>query len=980
MPSRKADEIARAAQTLAAPDEQANFVRRECGSDERLYREVTAMLSGDQASPSGNLADGPTVTESGSTSDVVEKPGDIIGPYRLKEILGSGGFGVVFLADQIAPIQRRVALKMIKPGMDSSEVLARFDAERQTLALMDHPNIAHVYDAGLAPSGRPYFVMEYVEGERITEYCDAHHLSLIDRIRLFQDVCDAIQHAHQKGIIHRDLKPSNILVTSVGDRPLVKVIDFGIAKALHQPPEDSAVRTRPLQPIGTPLYMAPEQACVTPGVVDTRSDIYSLGVVLYVLLTGTTPLDRKKLTGADYSEMRRLLAEEEPPAPSTRVGQTGEALEEEAARRATTPTEWRRTLRGDLDRIVMKCLEKEPARRYATAHDLARDLERFLNHEPVLARAPTWGYRFAKFARRHCVGISVAAGFLLLLIAATVVSTSLALRASKAEQEARRASRKQAELRRRAEASAAEAQRERQAALDAAAQAHATLSFLQDRILAAARPKHRRGGRGIDVSLREVLNNARRHISEHFADQPSVELSVRGVLGKTYWNLGEYQVAASELERAWQLARELHGDTSDVTLELQIEYATVLADADSRHLETACQLLETARKKLEKRLAATDTESEETSPALAKRLRRLHLTASNNLAAVYKQAGRLEEAARVYRILWEQTAEHEEAADRRPQIAANYAVIMEQLGEWDEARKMLEEALAEVRRRRGRRHPATLVLLNNLGPVYHALGDDRHAEATLLHVLKRRERLLGAHHPETVTTMMNLAMVRLYLKEYASAEELYREAWQARSQQFGADDPRTTAAALGIAQALFAQKRFSEAAEWYERCYETASRRSGPRSAESVRAGLAAVRCLEAASDWKAMRSLASRLWQEFRDQDPLSLEGAAVASDLARAILRQVETSSNANPGENSPAAESDAKGDTLMAEARGCLEAAWRVIDAWESTQGAPVNYPLTRRRTAETWALFHQLTGNEREAAAWKAKVRASATASK
>ncbi|HHK42445.1 MAG TPA: serine/threonine protein kinase, partial [Planctomycetaceae bacterium] len=374
MPSRKADEIARAAQTLAAPDEQAKFVRQECGSDEQLYREVTAMLSRDQASPSGNLADGPTVTESGATSDVVEKPGDVIGPYRLQEILGSGGFGVVFLADQIAPIQRRVALKMIKPGMDSSEVLARFDAERQTLALMDHPNIAHVYDAGLAPSGRPYFVMEYVDGERITEYCDARHLSLIDRIRLFQDVCDAIQHAHQKGIIHRDLKPSNILVTSVGDRPLVKVIDFGIAKALHQPAGDSAIRTRPLQPIGTPLYMAPEQACVTPGVVDTRSDIYSLGVVLYVLLTGTTPLDRKKLTGADYSEMRRLLAEEEPPAPSTRVGQTGEALEEEAARRATTPTEWRRTLRGDLDRIVMKCLEKEPARRYATAHDLARDL------------------------------------------------------------------------------------------------------------------------------------------------------------------------------------------------------------------------------------------------------------------------------------------------------------------------------------------------------------------------------------------------------------------------------------------------------------------------------------------------------------------------------------------------------------------------------------------------------------------------------
>lgn len=361
-------------------------------------------------------------------------PGTLIaGRYKLLEEIGEGGMGTVWVAQQTEPVRRRVAIKLIKPGMDSRQVLSRFEAERQALAIMDHPHIAKVLDGGLTDEGRPYFVMEYVKGEPITDYCDKARLSVTERLKLFVQVCQAVQHAHQKGIIHRDLKPSNILVCPYDGQPVPKVIDFGLAKAMHQSLTEHSLYTAHGVMVGTPLYMSPEQAETNNLDIDTRSDLYSLGVILYELLTGSTPLEKRRLHDAAFQEMLRLIQEEEPPKPSTRLSGSG-SLPTIAAQRSLEPAQLSRTVQGDLDWIVMKSLEKERSRRYETANGLARDIERYLHDDPVEARPPSAGYRFSKFARRNkgamlTVGLVAAA-----LVVGTIASTWQAIRATRAEQ------------------------------------------------------------------------------------------------------------------------------------------------------------------------------------------------------------------------------------------------------------------------------------------------------------------------------------------------------------------------------------------------------------------------------------------------------------------------------------------------------------------------------------------------------------------
>jgi eukaryotic-like serine/threonine-protein kinase len=332
---------------------------------------------------------------------VSEGPGTVIGPFKLLEQIGEGGFGVVFMAEQTTPVRRKVALKVLKPGMDTRQVVARFEAERQALAIMDHPNIARVYDGGATPSGRPYFVMELVKGAPITEFCDRNHLTPRQRLELFMPICQAVQHAHQKGIIHRDLKPSNVLVSRHDTTPVVKVIDFGVAKALGQELTDKTLFTGIAQMVGTPLYMSPEQAGMSDLDVDTRSDIYSLGVLLYELLTGTTPFDKERFKRAAYDEIRRIIREEEPPRPSTRLSESKQALPSISAQRQTEPAKLTRLVRGELDWIVMKALEKDRNRRYETANGLALDVQRYLADEPVQACPPSASYRLRKFTRRN---------------------------------------------------------------------------------------------------------------------------------------------------------------------------------------------------------------------------------------------------------------------------------------------------------------------------------------------------------------------------------------------------------------------------------------------------------------------------------------------------------------------------------------------------------------------------------------------------
>jgi serine/threonine protein kinase/Tfp pilus assembly protein PilF len=384
----------------ASPEERAAYIAEACGPDGMLRGRVEDLLRAHQGA--GNFLRGVPATP------VHEGPGTVIGPYKLLEQIGEGGFGIVFMAEQTQPVRRRVALKLIKPGMDTRQVVARFEAERQALALMDHTNIAHVFEAGETASGRPYFVMELVRGVPITDFCDENRFTPRERLELFVNVCQAVQHAHHKGVIHRDLKPSNVLVTLHDGTPVVKVIDFGIAKAIGQQLTDKTLFTNFAQLVGTPLYMSPEQAEMSGLDIDTRSDIYGLGVLLYELLTGTTVFDRERLRLAGYEEIRRIIRQEEPPRPSARVSTLGQLAATICGRRQSDPSRLQQFFRGELDWIVMRALEKDRKMRYETASAFAADVLRYLHDEPVLACPPSRWYQFRKFARRHKAGLAVA--------------------------------------------------------------------------------------------------------------------------------------------------------------------------------------------------------------------------------------------------------------------------------------------------------------------------------------------------------------------------------------------------------------------------------------------------------------------------------------------------------------------------------------------------------------------------------------------
>ncbi|HXY37143.1 MAG TPA: protein kinase, partial [Planctomycetaceae bacterium] len=390
--------------------------------------------------------------------------GTVIGPYKLMEQIGEGGFGLVFVAEQQVPVRRKVALKVIKPGMDTRDVIARFEAERQALAMMDHPNIARVLDAGATESGRPYFVMELVRGVPITDYCDRNRLTPRERLELFIVVCQAVQHAHQKGIIHRDLKPSNVMVTLHDGQPLVKVIDFGVAKALHHQLTEKTIYTRFAQMVGTPLYMSPEQAEMSGLDIDTRTDIYSLGVLMYELLTGTTPFDKKRVAKAAYDELIRMIREEEPPKPSTRLSQSTESLPAIAEHRRTELARLSKMFRGDLDWITMKALEKDRTRRYESASGLAADVQRYLNDEPVEASPPSAGYRLKKLARRHRAALVTSAAFAFILIADAIGGTWMAFREKSMREASDRNASLAAQSAQRAQAEAENAEAERRVA------------------------------------------------------------------------------------------------------------------------------------------------------------------------------------------------------------------------------------------------------------------------------------------------------------------------------------------------------------------------------------------------------------------------------------------------------------------------------------------------------------------------------------
>ena len=544
-----------AAVDIASPVERAAYVARACGDNAQLRADVQALLAAHDQS--GDLLDAPDQLSPTIDRPVAECPGTQIGPYKLMQQIGEGGMGVVYMAEQKEPVERRVALKIIKPGMDTRQVIARFEAERQALAMMDHPNIAKVLDAGTTESGRPYFVMELVKGQPITQYCDDHHLTPRQRLELLLPVCQAIQHAHQKGIIHRDIKPTNILVAEYDQQAVPKVIDFGVAKAVGSPLTEKTMFTGFGQIVGTLEYMSPEQAKVNQLDIDTRSDIYSLGVLLYELLTGSTPFDKNRLRSAAFDEMLRIIREEEPERPSTRLS-SADTLPSIAANRGIEPARLSRTLRGELDWIVMKALEKDRNRRYETANGIALDLQRYLADEPVQACPPSAEYRLRKFARRNKAALAVASVVtvsLLFLLVGLAVSNLLiswernekvnALEAAKASEE--------------------KAKKQEQVALESAKNAKAQRVRAQNYFLRARlamRDALMKALQGEDewsevpVPLRKQLAEDLLRFLHAFIDEASDEPSLRYETGWAYWSLAALHTSWGEDEKAQDFLRQ----------------------------------------------------------------------------------------------------------------------------------------------------------------------------------------------------------------------------------------------------------------------------------------------------------------------------------------------------------------------------------------------------------------------------------------
>jgi serine/threonine protein kinase len=532
----------------STPEERAAYLDDACGTDRELRSRVEALMQAHQRA--GNFLGGksPAAGFAATVDDpITERPGTVIGPYKLLEQIGEGGFGVVFMAEQEKPLRRKVALKVLKPGMDTRQVVTRFEAERQALALMDHPNIAKIHDAGTTATGRPYFVMELVRGVPITEFCDQRRLTTRQRLELFATVCQAVQHAHQKGIIHRDLKPSNILVTLHDVVAVPKVIDFGIAKATQQRLTEQTLFTHFAQMLGTPLYMSPEQAEMNSLDVDTRSDVYALGVLLYELLTGTTPFESDTLKQVGLDEMRRIIREEEPPTPSQRLSTLeAKACSTVSERRGVDERRLRQLLRGELDWIVMKALEKDRNRRYESASSLAADVQRYLNDEAVAACPPSAGYRLRKYARRNRRLLATAGLFAAVLISATAASTWLAVDATAA--------------RRLADERLEHEKKAQNAAATEAAIARAVNDFLQDDVLGQVMSAPQSGGEfagNPNLTVREAVDRAAARIGQRFQDQPVVEAAIRMTIGGAYNNLNEHQLAVRHLERAVKL-RQTH--------------------------------------------------------------------------------------------------------------------------------------------------------------------------------------------------------------------------------------------------------------------------------------------------------------------------------------------------------------------------------------------------------------------------------------
>jgi serine/threonine protein kinase len=804
-------------------EERAAYLERACGGRSALRERVEALLAshdrlGDflEQSPQTMAAQSRVAAASG------EGAGDRIGGFKLLQQIGEGGCGVVHMAEQEEPVRRRVALKIIKPGMDTKSVIARFEAERQALALMDHPNIARVFEAGATAAGRPFFVMELVRGVKITDFCDRHALTTVARLGLFLQVCDAVQHAHQKGIIHRDIKPSNILVTTSTDGTgLPKVIDFGIAKATTgQRLTDKTLFTAFEMLIGTPAYMSPEQAALSSVDVDTRTDIYSLGVLLYELLTGTTPFDTSELLKAGFDEVRRVITNQEPVRPSTRLStMMAPALTGLCQRHQADPAKLIRAVRGDLDWIVMKALEKDRARRYETAHSLARDVQRYLANEPISARPPSSIYKVQKLVSRNRLFFgSLAVILLLIAVSLALVTISLA---------------KERRARQEADAALRQAKADQAKALIEGAKSQQVTHFLED-MLEGVGPSVARG-RDTKV-LKEILDHTAQRVGQELTNQPAVEAELRTVMGHVYLRIGEFR-RAEEMDRgALARAQLLYGLGSREAAAARHDLGeALLREGNSAEAESAfVEALDVRRRllgnesgevaaslskladvyRVEHRFADAEAREREALAIRQKLFGSESLEAADsmrNLSIVLNDEGKpIESEAMTREIL---AIRQKLLGSEHPLVAASLDDVAWAAGvngKLAEAQTLEGDALAMKRKLLGDEHPDVARSLFLLGQRLQTRGLVTDSAWVLGAALSIQRKLLGDDHPDTLYTLRNLSWALEAESKWPEAEMADRAALASWRKMFGNESAQAVSALDDLARVLMAQKKFAE--------------------------------------------------------------------------------------------------------------------------------------------------------------------------
>jgi eukaryotic-like serine/threonine-protein kinase len=746
------------------PEQRARFLDEACPGDCRP--EIESLLAADVHARSSFLKSPSTIGPAGEGDPVFPgtlAPGDLFeARFQLVEILGEGGMGQVWLAKQIAPVRRQVALKLIKAGMCDQSVVQRFRSERQSLAMMDHPTIAKVFEAGATSQGQPYFVMEYVPGLPITKYSDQGRLTIPKRLELFVQVCDGIQHAHQKAIVHRDLKPANILVADVDGKPVPRIIDFGIAKAATPSLGGEGELTLLGQFIGTPGYMSPEQ--VDPNVrdIDTRTDVYSLGVVLYVLLTGYQPFDVKMGTRLPLDVLLRKLREEEPPPPSAKIGIDRPTSITVARARGADPRHLVRQLRTDLDWITLKALERDRARRYGTPSELAADLRRYLNDEPVLARPAGAAYRLRKYARRHRAAVGVATGLVVLLTTFSIVQ-GLELRRITQERD--------------------RANRERD---------HASrITDFMTGMFKVADPSEARGN---SITAREILDKASNEIGSGLARDAESQSQMLHVMASTYLNLGLYGRAHDLAKRALDARLRLHGPEAPDTLESMTQLGWILDreghDADAEKLER--QALAEERRTLGPE-----------SP--------LTLETLDHLAVIEEDEGHYRDAESVARQVMESATRTLGPEHSQTLLATNhFARALGYQARYAEAEQQYRKLLGIDRRVLGADHPQSLAAMTSLAWVIAAQRRTAEAEGLYREVLAAQQRVLGAEHQYTVLTMANLAALLTDAGRLPDAEKLQRQVLAIRLRTLGPEHPETLSSKLNLADVLLKEGRVEE--------------------------------------------------------------------------------------------------------------------------------------------------------------------------